>query len=164
MKILVCSKYIVLLWQHWFLPAMPLKQIWLWIWIWESMACGSGGLLYLASLHSNSREREACFNLSAESISLSLVIHFYSQFFCSTTAINSVAHIMLLKQFVIDKMRREKDRERLRANSTVSEPQWSGSKCVFFCLSLANTHKTPSVKREIETYLPTLYCATGQQA
>lgn len=55
--------------------------------------------------------------------------------------------------------------ERRRANCAVCEPQWCGSKCVFsFCLSLANTQNAPAVKADAETYLPTLYCPSGQQA
>ena len=45
------------------------------------------------------------------------------------------------------------------------EPQWCGSKCVFFFLSLTRKHRNaPAVKADAETYLPTLYCPSGQQA
>lgn len=45
-------------------------------------------------------------------------------------------------------MKREEDRERLRANYALCEPQWCGSKCVFsFCLSLAHKHTKRSCSK-----------------
>lgn len=152
-NILVCSKYIVLLWQHWCLHGMPLKLIWLWIWIWGSMACGSRGRLYLTSLHSNRGERgrpALTFQLS-QSLSLFLplsrspVMCFYSLPFVVKISIHSVARYHAVERVCgLQTMDGERQREIESCGGQEAN--------VFFFLSLLL--KSHAVKGESETYLP----------
>ena len=111
----------------------------------------AGGLLYLTSLHSNRREREACFNLSAESISLSpslslslSLIRFNSVSFLEEPAF-SFACIIQLKQFVVDRMKREEDSERERETESQQCNVWASvvwkQMCFFLSVSHSQTQK-----------------------